>query len=353
MVAFEKIFTSRFKYLLIAWCLIILFVLLQMKLAGYYNPERIWQLSDYIVYTIIQLVIGVFLILLFVIPIYDFIMRVKSNLLKTLILTIHALGFGILYIGSLSLTYELKFFGRITSNLQERAFELFFTDLHNSIKTYLIFISILYAYDYFKKNAQFIIKQKSLENKMNRVKLESLRAQLQPHFLFNALNNVVALIDENKRKAQKSLINLSDLLRYTINLEPLKLVNIEEEIRAIKIYVSIEKAKYEEQIDILWNLDSGIGSLMVPPLIIQPLVENAIKHGFKDNIYKLTIIITIKKGLIDVRNNGNFLPSTIIKGNGLQLVKKRLQVHFSNSFNFTIEQKENWIVNTIKIDDYL
>ncbi len=352
MVAFNKLFTSRFKYLFIAWGLIVVFVLLQMKLVGYYNPQQMWRLSDYIIYTLIQLVIGCFLILLYVIPLYDYIKNINSVFLKGIAIILHALVFGILYIGSLSLTYELKAFGKITTQLKERVFNLFFTDLHNSIKTYLIFIAILYAHDFFKKNAQSIIKQKSLENEMDKVKLQSLRAQLQPHFLFNALNNVVALIDENKRKAQESLIQLSDLLRYTVNLEPYKLVTINEEIETLKTYINIEKAKYETQLKVTWDIPDKLDNFMVPPLIIQPLVENAIKHGFKNNDNQLSIKIRIKKGLVEVKNNGSVLTQPINKGNGLRLVEKRLNVHYGDKFLFSIHQNNEWIVNSIELLEY-
>lgn len=353
MVAFNKIITLRFKFIVIAWGLIILSVLLQMNLLGIYNPELAWSFADYLIYSTIQLCIGVFLILLYVIPIYDVIKTIKANILKGLSLVLHGLVFGILYIGSLSLTYELKSHGTITPKLQERVFDLFFTDLHNSIKTYLIFISILYAYDYFKKNAQSITKNKSLENEMDQIKLEALQAQFQPHFLFNALNNIVALIDENKSKAQDSLIQLSDLLRYTVNLEPSKLIGINEEIQTIKTYISIEKAKYEAQLNVVWEIADSLNHFRVPPLIMQPLVENAIKHGYKNNTKQLTIIISIEKGLIEIKNNGSSLTTPVIKGNGLLLVEKRMHIHYSDKFDFHVRQENNWIINTIKFHDFV
>ncbi len=351
MVAFHKIFNSRFRYLLLAWSIIVIFILMQMKLVGLYRPELHWPLKDYFVLFISQLIIGTVLIYFYVIPFYDIIKKQKLIFYRLMLFLCHGTIFGVVHVLLGSLLNELKKNNAITAEFKERFYNLFFTDLHNSIKTYLILISILFAYDFFKKNTQSIIREKNLENEMDRVRLQSLRAQLQPHFLFNALNNIVALIDENKQKAQRSLINLSDLLRYTVNLEPSKLIGIEEEIQTLKTYLSIEKAKYESQLNIDWNVSEKLDSFMVPPLIIQPLVENAIKHGFKNNDNELTIKIIIKKGYIEVKNNGYGLNEPVIKGNGLRLVEKRLQVHFDNDFDFIIEQIDNWIVNIIKINE--
>ena len=353
MVAFQNIFTNRFKYLIIAWGIIVLFILMQMKLVGIYKPEIYWPMKDYFVLFISQMIIGTTLIYFYVIPFYDIIKQQKSLLFRVFLLLIHGLIFGIIHVFLGSLLNELKKNNTITDEFKDRFYNLFFTDLHNSIKTYLILISILFAYDFFKKSAQSIIREKNLENEVDKVKLKSLRAQLQPHFLFNALNNIVALIDENKKKAQQSLIYLSDLLRYTVNLEPLKLVSIQEEIQTIKTYLNIETSKYEEQLQVEWNIDENLKAFKVPPLIVQPLVENAIKHGFVDNTNILNVKISVKDGIIEVKNNGQPLNFTPLKGNGINLVEKRLSAHFGKNFNFTIKQRDGWVINTITIHDLL
>jgi len=349
MVAFEKIFNSRFKYLILAWGIIVLFVLMQMKLVGYYKTEMRWPTKDYAIYFISQMLIGICLIYFFITPIYDKIKELKSVPLKLISFLCHGLVFGFLHVLIMSLLYEVKKNNGITNEFKDRFYNLFFTDLHNSIKTYLILIAILFAYDYFRKNTNHIITQKNLENEMDRVKLQSLRAQLQPHFLFNALNNVVALIDENKKKAQQSLIYLSDLLRHTINLKPQEMVPIEEEIQLIKKYVNIEKSKYEDQLEVIWLTEKDHKGKVLPPLIVQPLIENAIKHGFVDNCKVLTIEISIKPNLIRVKNNGSALSVNYSRGQGLSIVQKRLAIHYKNKSEFKLFMENDWVVNEIVI----
>lgn len=349
MVAFQNIFTNRFKYLIIAWGIIVLFVLMQMKLVGIYKPEIYWPLKDYFVLFISQMVIGTALIYFYIVPFYDKIKLQKSRFARLLLFFLHALLFGVIHVFLGSLLNELKKNNAITDEFKNRFYNLFFTDLHNSIKTYLILISILFAYDFFKKNAQSIIREKNLENEVDRVKLQSLRAQLQPHFLFNALNNIVALIDENKVKAQSLLIDLSDLLRNTINLKPQIMVTIEEEIALIKTYLSIEKSKYEEQLNVTWLVEKDLKGMMLPPLIVQPLIENAIKHGFIDNSQVLKIEISIGPNLVKVKNNGSVLNENYEMGQGLAIVKKRLDIHYKDRCKFDLYMEEDWIVNEINI----
>jgi len=348
-MVFSKVFTPRIQLLLVAWLIIVCFVIAQMTLVGCYKPEMKWPLSYYAYYISSQMVLGVIFIFGYLIPFYDIIKKIESAILRIVAFFIHGFIFGTLQLFFISLSVELKKNFGITHEFKDRFYNLFFMDLHNSIRTYLILIAILFAYDYFQKNTHAIIARKNMENELDRLKLEALRAQLQPHFLFNSLNTIVALIEENQSKAQQSLIYLSDLLRYTVNLQPHKLVPITEEIETIKTYLYIEKAKYEEHLDIQWEIQPDLADFMVPPLIIQPLVENAIKHGFKNYRGMLRLKIHIEKGKIKIANNGNPLSAHLHKGHGLGLVEKRLQVHFPDDFVFDIRQDGDWVANTILI----
>lgn len=344
---------QRLKYLLIAWAVIILLVIVQTSLGNLYKGKESWTFSGVCLYLFMQFCIGCALIFFYVVPLYDRIKNISSNGVRYLAHILHGIGFGLLNIAAYAYFSKFKKGKAATDNLTDSIMELFTTDYHNSIKGYLIFLAILYAYDYFKQHEATIIRQKDLENEMDKVKLQSLRAQLQPHFLFNALNNVVALIDENKQQAQRSLIQLSDLLRYTVNLKPSKLVTIQEEIDTIKKYICIEKAKYESQLDIKWEIAPTLSAYKVPPLIMQPLVENAIKHGFRNIHPSLTIVISVGDGYIEVKNNGSPLEQPITNGNGLTLVEKRLAAHFGDRAAFALTQKDNWITSRIEFHDHI
>jgi LytS/YehU family sensor histidine kinase len=162
------------------------------------------------------------------------------------------------------------------------------------------------------------------------------------------------LIDENAGQAQRSLINLSDLLRYTINLQPLELVPVQEEINTLKQFLTIEKAKYEDQLRVQWQLPDQVADWQIPPLIIQPLVENAIKHGFMNNSEVLTIMISVAPTCrtIRVANDGAPLSSPIVSGQGTEIVKKRLDIHFGARGTFRIFQEGDWVINEIQIHEF-
>jgi len=336
---------------MLAWSMIVLFVLMQMQLLSWYEGKQIWSGMDYLHYALIQFGLGFLFIAALIIPAYNRIKTLSSTLLKFSLFLLQGIIYSLLFIFLLSLFFEFKMHGTITPEMKGRTMELFFTDLHNIIKTYLIYLAILFAYDYFRDRAQSIIQQKNLENEIDKAKLQSLRAQLQPHFLFNALNGVVALIDENKTKAQAVLINLSSLLRNTVHLNPQKLIPLEEEIELLKKYLSIEQARYEEQLQINWNICPGSKELHLPPLILQPLVENAIKHGFIGQESPLIIELSICDNLIEIKNNGAPLPSGHMPGQGCSIVKKRLQIHFGGHYDFRLFEEEGWVINQISIYD--
>lgn len=349
MINFEKAITPRLKYLSIAWFIISAIISLEMKVMTYYKPEFGYSDLTILMYFIVQFFAGIILILLIIIPFFDRINKLKSKFARLFFLIIHGLIFGLFYTVLFSLIFELYNENTISEKYIDRLTNMLISDFHNSVRTFLIFISILIAYDYFKKNTESIILKKNVENEIGKIKLESLRAQLQPHFLFNALNNVVALIDENKTKAQTLIIDLSDLLRYTINLKPQKMVPIEEEIQLIKKYISIEKSKYEDQLNIVWMVEKNLKGTMVPPLIVQPLIENAIKHGFVDNIQVLKIEISIKPNFIRVRNNGSAIAHNYKGGQGLGIVQKRLDIHYKNKHEYKFFMEKEWVVNEIVI----
>ncbi len=343
------LFSLRTRLLIIAWIIILIFVVLEMYTVQFYRPDLARTPAFMVMYLVKQSLLGVLLIIALILPGYKLIKRTFRHWSGRLAgYLLHLLLFGSVYFAILVLLDEWERNGAITSGYLNGLMYLTFTESHNAVKTYLTWIAILYGMDYYEKSLAAALRQKSLENEMNNIKLQSLRAQLQPHFLFNALNNVVALIDENKRKAQQSLIHLSDLLRYTIQLEPHRLVPIAEEVQTIRTYLAIEQSKYEDQLHVEWDLPSPLPHWQVPPLIIQPLVENAIKHGFKDHEGPLRVRIYIKKGLIRIQNNGHPLTGAIQKNQGLGIVEKRLRIHFGDTVHLVLSQKEDWVTHTIQ-----
>ncbi|MFC4872774.1 sensor histidine kinase [Negadavirga shengliensis] len=180
-----------------------------------------------------------------------------------------------------------------------------------------------------------------------------LRQQLQPHFLFNSLNSISALLGSDPKKARLMLQELADFFRASLKKDPMKWERVDEEYKIISQYLSIEKVRFGHRLDFRFNMEEGVGDLMVPPLLIQPLVENAIKHGLYGVTGDILIEFTAKK-------EGNYFVIVITNpcsqqsggprgvGFGLESVERRLYLLFGrkdllhykkDNDNFTVSMK--------------
>src|SRR5262249_26527492 len=109
--------------------------------------------------------------------------------------------------------------------------------------------------------------------------MRALQAQINPHFLFNTLNVLASLIHSNPPKAERVTEELADVFRYALESTRTEWVKLDEELHFLESYLEIEKARFEERLTYSFDIDPEIRSLKIPPMILQPLVENAIKHG--------------------------------------------------------------------------
>jgi len=181
-----------------------------------------------------------------------------------------------------------------------------------------------------------------LRAELREAELAMLKAQINPHFLFNALNNVRSLISENTEVARDMVSALSDLLRYAISHTSGDRVLISDEIEIVKQYVNLEKMQYEDRLHVRFDIDEKTKQCNVPPMIIQMLVENAVKHG----ISKQTTpgIIEIRTAMSDhllsviVINSGQLDSSKADGGIGLSNIKKRLSHRIDEEWSFTLKQ---------------
>lgn len=198
-------------------------------------------------------------------------------------------------------------------------------------------------------------KSLKYEATIREVELTNLKSQLNPHFIFNALNSIRALVDENPKKSKEAITQLSHILRNSLNSDREKLVPISEELKTVRDYLSLESIRFEERLETKITLGKGTDSFQVPPLMIQTLVENGVKHG----IAKLTkggkIEIETKKNeerlLIRIRNSGQ-INGRALQGSGLGLAntRKRLEMIYGENASFEIgNENENYVLTQITI----
>ena len=190
--------------------------------------------------------------------------------------------------------------------------------------------------------------------------LQMLRYQLNPHFLFNSLNSIRALILEDQAKARDMVTELAELLRYSLVSKNNGDVPFSEEITAIKHYFAIEEKRYEENLQVSFEIDPLAEEYPIPSFLVHPLVENAVKYGMKTSSMPLKINIQAKikdnKLSIFVRNSGTWLSDDAEgrgrpagTGTGLKNVKERLENRFPGKYALSTSEEEGCVVIKISI----
>tara|TARA_B110000046_G_scaffold96145_1_gene103765 strand:- start:938 stop:1993 length:1056 start_codon:yes stop_codon:yes gene_type:complete len=216
---------------------------------------------------------------------------------------------------------------------------------------FFIWNLIYFAYIFFQRYRTEEIKNLKLEAASNEYELRRLRDQMNPHFIFNAMNTIRALIDEDPKKAKKAVTQLSNVLRSSLQTGKQELIPLEKEIQIVRDYLEIEKARYEERLVVELNVDSASISVKIPPLILQTIVENCIKHGIAKLPKGGTIRVETKKHEdhvdIDIINDGQFDPSDKSDSSlGLENTRNRLDLSFGKSAWLTIGNLDETRVRT-------
>ncbi|MBS1917413.1 MAG: histidine kinase [Bacteroidetes bacterium] len=206
-----------------------------------------------------------------------------------------------------------------------------------------------------KEQKEMDARKTEAENLAKEAELFKLRQQLQPHFLFNSLNSISALVTTQPEQARKMVHQLSDFLRGTLKKEEHQLVNLDEELQYLELYLDIEKVRFGHRLSTQISCEETCRLLKLPPLLLQPVVENAIKFGLYDTTEDVTISIDAKKInndlIITVTNP--FDPETSSPkqgvGFGLSSVQRRLYLLFARNDLLQAKAENNFFITTVKI----
>ena len=193
------------------------------------------------------------------------------------------------------------------------------------------------------------------ETLLQKTRLQILQYQINPHFLFNTLNSIKALIYENPEKAGLMLTEFSDLLRSTLSYNNKVFIPVKEEIDFIEKYLAIEKIRFEERLNYSINYDRAIQDKQILCFITQPLVENAIKHGLTGNRIGITLNICFTENenslLVEIINNGELKKKMNSGGTGIKNVIERLDNAYPNQYSFSINEEDNIVKVRLLIPD--
>jgi two-component system, LytTR family, sensor kinase len=213
------------------------------------------------------------------------------------------------------------------------------------ILTYYLFTSLS---NLAEKNA----REAKLETLLKETELRMLRSQINPHFLFNTLNSITSLTVTDPEKARSMVIKLSDFMRYALSRKDEQPVTLQSELENLRLYLDIEKVRFGDRLSIEENIDPGSLSASLPVMLLQPLYENAIKHGVYESSEKVTIKTNVKviDNFIELTISNDFDPDSSPArgtGTGLLNVSRRLELLYGKRTSIKTEKLNN--VFTVKI----
>lgn len=195
---------------------------------------------------------------------------------------------------------------------------------------YGVIVSVSHAFDYYRKYHERTVQALELEKHLTEARLQSLLRQLKPHFLFNALNGIASLMYSDVAAAERMLVRLSELLRQTMAQTGAPLTALKNEIAFLERYLEIERIRFRDRLDVTFEIDPATVDAQVPSLVLQPLVENAIRHGIEPQMRAGRI--TLRSALegdnlvLTVTDNGGGMPPNGFKREGIGLANTRARL---------------------------
>lgn len=219
---------------------------------------------------------------------------------------------------------------------------------------YSLFVMVYYVVVYYQDIQEKIKKESNLKTLIKEVELNALKNQINPHFLFNSLNSVSSLTITSPEKAQEMIIKLSEYLRYSLSNEEQQITTLKTELENIKLYLEIEKIRFGERLNFQFNCTDETLNATIPAMILQPLFENAIKHGVYESIETINVVLDaeLKAGKLELSLENDFDPTakqTKGEGIGLRNTKERLFLIYKENNLLHLNKKENRFTISIKI----
>lgn len=213
---------------------------------------------------------------------------------------------------------------------------------------YLIIILILNGLKYYNDLQQEKNKSHQLEKRLAESRMQFLKQQLQPHFLFNTHHSIITLMKMGlTEKAVEMMEKLSDLMRFALRENTSQEVTLEKEFQLLQLYIDIQKIRFEDKLIVVYNIAEDVANALVPSMLLQPLIENAIKYAVESSAAETKITITARKLgedlLVCIKDEGSSLTSSseIKKGIGINNTEERLKQLYGNSYHFELKPFKN------------
>lgn len=244
---------------------------------------------------------------------------------------------------------------------QKTVFEKQWMDENSSFWSNIITTSLtIFVWTIIYMGIKFItnINTNRLENlelqaTLKEAQLNTLKGQVNPHFMFNSLNNIRGLMLEDVDKSREMITKLSEMLQYALTKNTVDAIALSEELEMVDNYIALAKIQMEDRLDYQKNIDKNSLSIQIPPMIIQLLVENAAKHGIANlkngGVISLTTSLTNEHLIIEVRNTGKLTISENSTKLGLKNIQQRLRLLYGAKAAFYLDEIEDQVIAIIKI----
>lgn len=227
-------------------------------------------------------------------------------------------------------------------------------EFHANFLLYYTIVGLWQAYDYYRRfrererrAAQLEVEAAQLETQLAQAQLDALKMQLHPHFLFNTLNSISVLMRDDWEAANRMLVRLSELLRVTLKSEFQQEIPLRRELEFLRGYLEIEQMRFQDRLMVDFDVEQEILEAQVPNLILQPLVENAVRHGIAPRVEAGLIQVQVRRrnGFVELRvsdNGGGLNKSQSPTGGiGLSNTRKRLEKLYGEQSRFEISSRAN------------
>ena len=207
-----------------------------------------------------------------------------------------------------------------------------------NLLVYWVVISVSHTVNYYRKYQEREMRAAALEKSLSQAKLQALQMQLNPHFLFNTLHAISSLVHKDAEAADRMISRLSDLLRYTLESTAEHEVPLEQELQVLDRYLEIEQTRFGARLTVQKQIAPETLMVLVPNLILQPLVENAIKHGIEPHSRPGLIEISAQRRdqtlVLEIRDNGKGFKDTKRERVGISNTRERLQQLYPSAHKF-------------------
>jgi hypothetical protein len=220
--------------------------------------------------------------------------------------------------------------------------EVLFYESVKLLLFYGLWIGLIFGFDAFAQTQEQRERLLALQKSLAEAQLAHLKAQLRPHFFFNALNTISALMHVDVPRADRLLSRLADLLRATLQWGDKEITSLREEIHMLQLYAQIMQERFEDRVTLSWDIDNAALGGAIPALLLQPLLENAFKHGVERSRDAVRIEVEARRDgermRIAIRNSGSVLGPDRQDGVGLRNCRERLSVLYGNAAQLQLTQ---------------